>query len=90
MKHSQSNTHCQAALLCKKSNVGAPLKNSLCCVAAGITALPSSTIEVLIPYEKLREAATSNATLFAQSCPPAQPAVGYKQIQLATMAKEAA
>ena len=90
MKLSQGNTHCQAALLCKKSGVDAPVKNSLCCVAAGIIALPSSTIEVLIPHEKLREAATFDATLFAQSCPPAQPAVGYKQVQPATMSKEAA
>ena len=90
MKHSQNNTQCQAALLCDNSGVDTPVKNSLCCVAAGITALPSSTTEVLTPHEKLREAATPDATLIAQNRPPAQHVVGYTHVQPATMAKEAA
>ena len=80
MKHSQNNTQCQAALLCNKSGGDTPVKNSLCCVAAGITALSSSTTEVLTPHEKLREAATPDATLIAQDRPPAQPAMGYKHV----------
>ncbi|MCY1256151.1 hypothetical protein D9M68_51630 [compost metagenome] len=81
MKHSQDNTQCQAALLCDKRGVDTPVKNSLCCVAAGITALPSSATKVLIPHEKLREAATPDATLIAQDRPPAQPVVGCKHPQ---------
>ena len=80
MKHSQNNTQCQAALLCDKSGGDTPVKNSLCCVAAGITALSSSTTEVLTPHEKLREAATPDATLIAQERPPAQPVMGYKHV----------
>jgi len=51
--------------------------NNLCCAAAGITASSSSTTEALIPHEKLREAATPDATLTAQNSPLAQPVVGY-------------
>ena len=80
MKHSQDNTQCQAALLCDKSGGDTPVKNSLCCVAAGITAFSSSTTEVLTPHEKLREAATPDATLIAQDRPPAQPGEGYKHV----------
>ena len=90
MKYSQNNIQCQAALLCNKSGGDTPVKNSLCCVAAGITALPCSTAEVLTPHEKLREAATFDATLFAQNYPPAQPAVGYTQVHPTAMVKEAA
>jgi hypothetical protein len=81
MKHSQDNTQSQAALLCDDSSVDTPVKNSLCCAAAGITALPSCTTDALTPHDKLREAATPNATLIAQDCPPAQPVVGYKHPQ---------
>lgn len=90
MKPSQGNTQRQAALLCDKSGVNAPVKNSLCCLAAGITALPSITTDLLTPHEKLREAAPPDATLIAQDRPPAQPVVGCTQVQPAAMAKEAA
>ncbi|MBA1379758.1 hypothetical protein FHK92_18430 [Pseudomonas brassicacearum subsp. neoaurantiaca] len=78
MKQGQNNTQPQAALLRSVSRVDAPVKNSLCCAAAGITALPSSTTEALIPHEKLRRAAHTEATLIAQDRPLAQPVVGYK------------
>ena len=78
MKLPRDNTQYQAALLCDKGGVDTPVKNSLCCIAAGITALPSSPTEVLTPHDKLREAATPDATLIAQNRPPAQHAVGYK------------
>ena len=90
MKHSQGTTQRQAALLCDKSGVDAPVRNSLCCLAAGITALPSITTDLLTPHEKLREAAPPDATLIAQDRPLAQPVVGYTQSQTATMALEAA
>ena len=77
MKHSQNNTQSQTALLRQNSGIDAPIKNSLCCAAAGITASISATAETLIPHEKLREAATPDATLIAQDRPPAQPVVGY-------------
>lgn len=77
MKQEQNNTQLQAALLRSASRVDAPVKNSLCCAAAGITALPSSTTEALIPHEKLRGAAHTEATLIAQERPLAQPVVGY-------------
>ena len=82
MKHSQGNTQGQAALLRGDTSVDTPVKNSLYCVAAGITALPSSTAEVLTPHEKLREAATPDAALIAQDRPPAQPVEGYKHPQM--------
>lgn len=82
MNHSQGNTQRQAALLCDKSGVDTPVKNSLCCVAARITALLNSTTEVLTPHEKLREAAPPDATLIAQDRPPAQLAQGYKRHSL--------
>jgi hypothetical protein len=80
MKHSQDNTPSQTALLRGDTSVDTPVKNSLCCAAAGITALPSSTTEVPTPHEKLREAATLDATLIAQDRPPAQPVVGEKAL----------
>ncbi|WP_439125629.1 MAG: hypothetical protein ACNJA3_09550 [Pseudomonas rhizophila] len=80
MKQEQNNTQPQAALLRSASKVDAPVKNSLCCAAAGITALPSSTTEALIPHEKLRGAAHTEATLIAQDRPLAQPVVGYKHV----------
>jgi hypothetical protein len=69
-----------AALLCNAIDVDTQKTKSLCCVAAGITALSSSTTEALIPHEKLREAVTHDATLIAQDCPPAQHAVGYTHL----------
>ena len=77
MKQGQNNPQPQAALLRSVSRVDAPVKNSLCCAAAGITALPSSTAEALVPHEKLRGAAHTEATLIAQDRPLAQPVVGY-------------
>lgn len=73
----QHNTQSTTALLRKETCVDTPETNSLCCAAAGIIAPSSSTTEALTPHEKLREAATPNATLIAQNRPPAQPAVGY-------------
>ncbi|MGA5482125.1 hypothetical protein ACPCIT_06285 [Pseudomonas siliginis] len=77
MQKDQHDTQSPTALLRKETSVDTPETNSLCCAAAGIIALSSSTTEALIPHEKLREAATPNATLIAQNRPPAQPAVGY-------------
>jgi len=80
MTHSQSSIQAQTALLRHASGIDTLVKNSLCCAAAGITALArSSTTEARIPHEKLRGAATPGATLNAQSGPPAQPVVGYQQ-----------
>ncbi|MDE1908335.1 MAG: hypothetical protein KGL60_17710 [Pseudomonas sp.] len=56
MTHSKDTTQVQTALLRDDSGIDTPIKNNLCCAAAGIIA-PSSTIsEALIPHEKLREA----------------------------------
>jgi len=77
MKQVQHHSPSQPALLRSASWVDAPVKNSLCCAAADITALPSSTTEALIPHEKLRGAAHTEATLIAQDRPLAQPVVGY-------------
>ncbi|SDC95415.1 hypothetical protein SAMN04490189_1030 [Pseudomonas koreensis] len=82
MQKDRHNTQSTTALLCKETGVDTLETNSLCCEAAGIIASSSSTTEALIPHEKLREAATPNATLIAQNRPPAQPVVGYKQAQL--------
>ena len=77
MQKDQRNTQSTTALLCEEVSVDTLETNSLCCAAAGIIAPSSSTTEALIPHEKLREAATPNATLIAQNRPPAQPAEGY-------------
>ncbi|MGP6422243.1 hypothetical protein ACTZGP_26120 [Pseudomonas putida] len=77
MQKEQHNNQSTTALLRKETNVNTPETNSLCCAAAGIITPSSSTTEAPIPHEKLREAATPNATLIAQNRPPAQPAVGY-------------
>lgn len=77
MKHSQNNTQAQVALLRNDSEIDSPVKNSLCCIAAGITALSSTTTEVLTPHKKLRGTAPSDATLIAQERLLAQPVVGY-------------
>jgi hypothetical protein len=76
MQMDQHNTQSKTALLCEAVSVDTPETNSLCCATAGIIAPSCSTTEALIPHEKLREAATPNATLTAQNRPPAQPAVG--------------
>ncbi|MEE4375812.1 hypothetical protein V2J67_25975 [Pseudomonas alliivorans] len=75
---SQTDHQPQAGLLRNSSWSTTQKTNSLCCTAAGITALPSSTTEGPVPHEKLREAATHDATLIAQNRPPAQPVVGGK------------
>ena len=77
------------ALLSNANGVDAPETNSLCCAAAGIIAPLRATAEALIPHEKLREAATPYATLIAQNRPPAQPVVGYTQVQAVTIVQEA-
>jgi hypothetical protein len=66
-----------AALLPHIPKVDAEETKSLCCEAAGITALVRATDDARIPHEKLRRAATAEATLIAWDCPPAQPAQGY-------------
>lgn len=65
------------ALLCNATGVDALETKSLCCAAAGIIDPLSATAEAFIPHEKLREAATPDATLIAQTRPLAQPVVGY-------------
>ena len=78
MKQVQNHTPSQAALLRRASRVDAPVKNSLCCAAAGITASSNATAEALTPHERLRRAAATEATLIAKNRPLAQPVVGYK------------
>ena len=68
------------ALLCNARGIATPVKNSLCCEAAGITNAIRATAGVLIPHVKLREAAHVDATLNAQNRPPAQLVVGYKSL----------
>ena len=80
MTHSLTNRLPLPALLRNASGVAAPVKNSLCCAAAGITSAIRSTAWVLIPHVKLREAAHLDASLNAQNRPPAQLVVGYKSL----------
>lgn len=77
MQKDQHNTQSPTALLREEASVYTLETSSLCCAAAGIIAPSSSTTEAHIPHEKLREAATPNATLTAQNRPPAQLAVRY-------------
>ncbi len=83
MQKDQHNTQSTTALLRKETSVGTTETNSLRCAAAGITAPPNASAEALIPHEKLREAALSDATLTAKKRPLAQPALGYKSHLLA-------
>lgn len=78
MQMDQHDSQSTTALLRKKTSVDTLEIKSLCCAAAGIIAPSSSTTEAFIPHEKLREAATPNATLNAHNRPPAQPVEGYK------------
>ncbi|WP_178082612.1 MULTISPECIES: hypothetical protein [Pseudomonas] len=78
MKIEQKNTQSMPALLRNNCGVDAQKTKSLCCKAAGIIDSISATAEALIPHEKLREAASVDATLIARERPPAQPVVGYK------------
>ena len=80
MKMDQHATQTSTALLCNANGVDTQDTNRLCCAAAGIIASPSATAETLIPHEKLREAATPDATLIAQDRSPAQPAKGDKRV----------
>ncbi|WP_350649014.1 hypothetical protein [Pseudomonas sp. HY13-MNA-CIBAN-0226] len=80
MKMDQHTTQTSAALLCNAIGVNTLETNSLCCAAAGTIASPNATAEALIPHEKLREAATLDATLIAQNRPPAQLVEGYKPL----------
>jgi hypothetical protein len=77
MKNNQDNASALPALLRAAGGVDTLETNSLCCIAAGITAPLSTTAEALLPHEKLRGAALADATLKAQKRPLAQPAVGY-------------
>ena len=78
MTHTLTHNQNQTALLRNTCSINAQKTNSLCCAAAGIAPLCGSNTEVLVPHEKLREAATIDTTLIAQMRPPAQPVVGYK------------
>ncbi|MDD1002179.1 hypothetical protein [Pseudomonas sp. TNT2022 ID642] len=68
------------ALLCDSARVDTQEIKSLCCAAAGISAFPQAATEALPPQEKLRRAATPNATLTAQQRSSAQLAEGYKPV----------
>ncbi|HEY0288532.1 MAG TPA: hypothetical protein VGC62_16235 [Pseudomonas sp.] len=70
------------ALLRNAIDVAAQKTKSLCCAAAGITETVSATAEARIPHEQLREAATTDATLNAEVCPPAQLAQGYTHLMV--------
>lgn len=78
MPHAQPTAQAMTALLRNAASVDTQKTKSLCCAAAGITALASSTTEARTPHEKLRGAATPGATLNAQSGPLAQPVKGYR------------
>ena len=80
MTHQLIHHPAQPALLCNVRGITAPVKNTLCCEAAGITNAIRATAGVLIPHVKLREAAHVDATLNAQNRPPAQLVVGYKSL----------
>ena len=81
MTHSLTNRLLLPALLRNTSGIDTPVKNSLCCAAAGITKAFRATAEVLIPHIKLREAAHLDAPLNAQNRPLAQLVVGYTGLQ---------
>ena len=80
MTHSLTNRLPPPALLCNTCGIDTPVKNSLCCAAAGITKAFQATEEVLTSHEKLREAAHTDAPLNATNRPPAQPVVGYTHL----------
>ena len=79
MTHQLTHRPACPALLRNSRGIAAPVKNSLCCEAAGITHAIRATAGVLLPHVKLREAAHVDATLNAQNRPPAQLVVGYKR-----------
>ena len=77
MTYSLTNRLPLTALHRNASGIDAPVKNSLCCAAAGITKALRATAGVLIPHIKLRKAANLDAPLNAKNRPPAQLVVGY-------------
>lgn len=77
MTHSLTQRLPLPALLRNASGIAAPVKNSLCCAAAGITKALRATAWVLTPHKKLREAAHNDAPLDAKNRPPTQLVVGY-------------
>lgn len=83
MTHQLTHRLSLPALPSKARGIAAPVKNSLCCAAAGITNAVRATAGVFIPHVKLREAAHVDATLNAQNRPPAQLVVGYKSLDTA-------
>ena len=80
MKHLLTNRLPLSALLRNASGIAAPVKNSICCAAAGITKAVRAIAGVLIPHIMLRQAAHVNAPLNAQNRPPAQLVVGYMHV----------
>ena len=77
MTHLLTNRLPLPALLRNANGIDTPVKNSLCCAAAGITKAFCATAWVLIPHIKLRKAAHLSAPLNASTRPSAQPVVGY-------------
>ena len=77
MTHSLTHRLTLPALLRTASGINAPVKNSLCCAAAGITKAFRATAGVLIPHIKLREAAHLDAPLNAKNRPLAQRVMRY-------------
>ena len=77
MTQSLTNRQPLPALLRNANGIDTPVKNSLCCAAAGITKVFRATAGELIPHVKLREVAHTDAPLNAQNRPPAQLVVGY-------------
>lgn len=77
MKNNHDNTGALSALLRDADGVDTQETNSLCCVAAGIIAPSSTSTDALIPHEKLRGAALTDATLNTQDRLLAQSVVGY-------------
>lgn len=65
------------ASLREADSIDAKKTKSLCCEAVGIIDPVSSSAEAPIPQDKLREAVPVDATLIANTRPPAQPAEGY-------------
>ena len=84
MTHSLTNRLLLPALLRNTSGIDTPIKNSLCCAAAGITKAFRATVGMLIPHIKLREAAHLDAPLNAKNRPLAQLVVGYTHPGIAT------
>ena len=84
MTHLLTNHLPLPALLRNTNGIDTPVKNSLCCAAAGITKVFRATAGMLIPHIKLREAAHLDAPLNAKNRPLAQLVVGYTHPGIAT------